>query len=272
MADVRWIYDLTIFLYAASVLFYFNDFLQSNRKVNRLAFGLLAVVWALQTAFFVSQTMAKAYFPVITLFETLFFYSWVLVSLSLAIHYFFRIDLLVFFTNIIGFVVLVMSMFLPETPITAVSHILTSELLLTHVTLAMFSYGAFSLSMVFSVMYLFQHKMLKERKWTPLLRRLPSLGQLEAYAYRMNMLGVPMLLLSVVLGIIWGKMVLPEKFLLDAKVVLSILLVAAYSFWLYKRYRDTWQMRRLAQMNILAFALLLINFFGTNTSNFHSWW
>lgn len=73
MADARWIYDLTIFLYAASVLFYFNDFLQSNRKVNRLAFGLLAVVWALQTAFFVSQMAEKAYFPVITLFETLFF-------------------------------------------------------------------------------------------------------------------------------------------------------------------------------------------------------
>lgn len=89
MAEVRWIYDLTIFLYAASVLFYFNDFLQSNQKVNRLAFGLLVVVWALQTVFFVSQTVMKAYFPVITLFETLFFYSWVLVSLSLAIHYFF---------------------------------------------------------------------------------------------------------------------------------------------------------------------------------------
>ncbi|MDF2682924.1 MAG: cytochrome assembly protein, partial [Brevibacillus sp.] len=59
MSEVRWIYDLTIFLYAASVLFYFNDFLQSNRKVNRLAFGLLAVVWALQTAFFVSQTIMK---------------------------------------------------------------------------------------------------------------------------------------------------------------------------------------------------------------------
>ncbi|WP_064200733.1 cytochrome C assembly family protein [Brevibacillus brevis] len=272
MAEVRWIYDLTIFLYAASVLFYFNDFLQSNRKVNRLAFGLLVVVWALQTAFFVSQAVMKGYFPVITLFETLFFYSWVLVGLSLAIHYFFRIDLLVFFTNIIGFVVLVMSMFLPETPIEAVSSILTSELLLTHVTLAMFSYGAFSLSMIFSAMYLLQHKMLKGRRWSPLLRRLPSLDQLEGYAYRMNMLGVPMLLLSIVLGIIWGKMVLPEKFLLDSKVVLSVLVVAIYSLWLYQRYRDKMQMRRLAQWNVVAFLLLLINFLGFTTSTFHDWW
>nr|O69103.1 RecName: Full=Protein HemX [Brevibacillus brevis]AAC18580.1 HemX [Brevibacillus brevis] len=272
MAEVRWIYDLTIFLYAASVLFYFNDFLQSNRKVNRLAFGLLVVVWALQTAFFVSQAVMKGYFPVITLFETLFFYSWVLVGLSLAIHYFFRIDLLVFLPNIIGFVVLVMSMFLPETPIEAVSSILTSELLLTHVTLAMFSYGAFSLSMIFSAMYLLQHKMLKGRRWSPLLRRLPSLDQLEGYAYRMNMLGVPMLLLSIVLGIIWGKMVLGEKFLLDSKVLLSELVLAIYSLWLYQRYRIRCRCADSSQWNVLAFLLLLINFLGFTTSTFHDWW
>ena len=272
MAEARWLYDLTIFLYAASVLFYLNDFLQSNRKAKRLAFGLFAVVWVLQTVFFVSQMVAKSYFPVITLFETLFFYSWVLVSLSLAIHYFFRIDLLVFFTNIIGFVVLIVSMFTPANPTPEVSGILTSELLLTHVTLAMFSYGAFSLSMIFSAVYLFLHKMLKGRKWTPLLRRLPSLGQLELYAYRMNMIGVSMLLLSIVLGIIWGKMVLPEKFLLDAKVVMSVLVLVTYCFWLYKRFRDTLQMSRLAIWNLLAFVLLLVNFFSTNTSTFHSWW
>jgi HemX protein len=271
MADARWIYDLTIFLYAASVLFYFNDFLQSNRKVNRLAFGLLAVVWALQTAFFVSQMTAKSYFPVITLFETLFFYSWVLVSLSLIINYFFRIDLLVFFTNVIGFVVLVLSMFLPETPLSAVSETLTSELLFIHITLAMISYGAFSLSMIFSAMYLLQHNMLKQKRWTPLLRRLPSLDQLEAYAFRMNMMGVPLLLLAIILGVIWGRLVLPEQFWIDAKVLLSTLVLITYSFWLYKRFSDTWQMRKLALFNLTAFALLLINFLATDTSSFHRW-
>lgn len=271
MADVRWIYDLTIFLYAASVLFYFNDFLQSNRKVNRLAFGLLAVVWALQTVFFVSQLVAKTYFPVVTLFETLFFYSWVLVTLSLVINYVFRIDLLVFFTNVIGFIVLVLSMFLPETPLHVVSGPLTSELLLVHITLAMFSYGAFSLSMIFSAMYLVQHHMLKAKRWTPMLRRLPSLDRLESHAYRMNMMGVPMLLLAILVGIIWGKLVLPEKFWLDAKVLLSIGVLLTYSFWLYKRFSDTWQLRSLALLNLAGFALVLINFLATDVSKFHNW-
>lgn len=271
MADTRWIYDLTIFLYAASVLFYFNDFLQSNRRVNRLAFGLLAVVWALQTVFFVSQMTEKAYFPVITLFETLFFYSWVLVTLSLVVNSFFRIDLLVFFTNVIGFVVLTLSMFLQETPLSVISQPLTSELLFIHITLAIFSYGAFSLSMIFSAMYLLQNKMLKQKRWTPLLRRLPSLDKLEMYAYRMNMLGVPTLLLAVILGMIWAKLVLPGHFWVDAKVLMSVIVLVAFSILLYKRFNDTWQGRKLALANVIAFILLLLNFLMTDTSSFHRW-
>jgi len=271
MADTRWIYDLTIFLYAASVLFYFNDFLQSNRKVNRLAFGLLAVVWALQSVFFFSQMSQKAYFPVITLFETLFFYSWVLVTLSLAINYFFRIDMLVFFTNVIGFVVLTLSMFLSESPTRQLTEALSSELLFIHITLAITSYGAFSLSMIMSAMYLLQHRMLKAKRWTPLLRRLPSLERLELFTYRTNMVGVPLLLLAIILGIIWAQLVIPGPVWLDAKVWMSLLVLLVYSLLLYKRLTVAWQGRKLALWNLAAFVLVLLNFLMTDTSSFHRW-
>lgn len=271
MADARWIYDLTIFLYAASVLFYFHDFLQSNRRVNRLAFGLLAVVWALQTVFFVSQMAAKAYFPVLTLFETLFFYSWILVTLSLVINYFFRVDLLVFFTNVIGFAVLTLSMFLPEKPLAPHSEPLTSELLFIHITLAISSYAAFSLSMVNSAMYLLLHNMLKQKRWSPLLRRLPSLEKLELYAYRLNMIGVPILLLAVILGTIWAQLVLAGHFWVDAKVWTSLFVLIAYSIVLYKRFTDQWLGRKFAVWNLVAFAILLFNFAMTDTSSFHRW-
>ncbi|XOS90382.1 hypothetical protein ACLMAB_15575 [Brevibacillus laterosporus] len=96
MANARWLYDLTIFLYAAGVLCYFNDFLQSNRRMKQIALGLLSIVWVLQTIFFVYQVMVKSYLPVVTFFETLVFYSWVLVTLSLIIHAVARIDFLLF--------------------------------------------------------------------------------------------------------------------------------------------------------------------------------
>ncbi|UFJ39077.1 cytochrome c biogenesis protein [Brevibacillus humidisoli] len=271
MADARWIYDLTIFLYAASVLFYFNDFLLRNRKANLIAFGLLAVVWLLQTAFFVSQMAAKEYFPVLTLFETLFFYSWVLATVSLVINYFFRIDLLVFFVNVIGFVVLVLSMFFPETTPLAQMKVIVSELLFIHITIAILSYAAFSLSLILSVMFLLQHNMLKQKKWSPLLRRLPSLGKMELFSHRMNMVGVPMLFLAMILGAIWAYLVHGNSFWLDPKVWMSLLVLLAYSILLYKRSAEKWQGRKLAVWNLAAFSILLLNVLSTDFSKFHQW-
>lgn len=271
MAVLRWIYDLTIFLYAGSVLFYFNDFLLSNRKANRIAFWLLAVVWGLQTVFLALEVAAEQRFPVITLFQTLFFYSWLLVTLSMIINYLFRIDLIVFFTNIIGFTVMVLSMFITEPTSSEQARQVTSELLLLHVIMAVCSYAALSLSMIFSLMYLIQHKMLKKKRWSPLLRRLPSLDQLEQFAYRLKMVGVPMMSLAIILGVIWAILTLPGSFWTDFKIWLLFVALASYIFLLYQRIRGRWQGRRLAVWNIATFALLLFSVLFTNMTSFHGW-
>ena len=43
-------------------------------------------------------------FPVLTIFEGLYFYAWVLVTFSLVINRLLRVDFIVFFTNVIGFI------------------------------------------------------------------------------------------------------------------------------------------------------------------------
>jgi HemX protein len=120
-------------------------------------------------------------------------------------------------------------------------------------------------------MYLLQHKMLKQKRWTPLLRRLPSLDKLELFAYRLNMLAVPLLLLSLLLGTIWGYIVLPYSFWIDPKVWMSILVLVAYSFLLYKWLTSNWQGRRLAVGNITAFLIVVLNVLATDFSKFHQW-
>ncbi|RXT15489.1 inner membrane protein YpjD [Ammoniphilus sp. CFH 90114] len=264
-------YDVTIYIYALSVLMYFSDFIQSNRKVNQRAFWLLAIVWVLQSIFFVSQMLTKDYFPILTLFETLFFYSWIMVSLSLTINYFFKMDFLVFFTNIIGFAVMAVTLFANPAATPALSKQLISELLFIHISLAFFSYGAFSVSFILSIMYLVQNKMLKQKKWTPLFRRLPSLGQLDLYAYRLAMVGVPTLLLAVILGVIWAHVV-GQPLWFDPKVLMSLLVIGIYSIYLYRRITYDWQGRKLAILNVVAFCMILINYFVSGSlSSFHQW-
>ncbi|MBO8172519.1 MAG: cytochrome c biogenesis protein CcsA [Bacillaceae bacterium] len=269
-----WMLHAIIYLYTLSILFYFSDFLNSNRQANRLAFWLLAAVWAMQTTFFVNRMMVESYFPVVTLFESLFFYSWVLVTLSLVINYFFKIDFFVFFTNLIGFAMLALNLFTnPDAP-PRVSELLISDLLVIHITLAFLGYGAFSLSFIFSVMYLIQHRLLKEKKWNHKLRRLPSLSQLDLYSYRLNMLGVPVLLVSIILGFIWAYLKLDRiwMFWLDPKVLLSIVVLLVFSLYLYQRVVKKQQGLRLVFWNVGAFMIMIINFLiSDSVSSFHRW-
>lgn len=265
-------YDAIIYIYAISILFYFADFLNSSRKVNRTAFWLLAIVWILQTVFFITSMMAKSYFPVLTLFETLFFYSWILVTLSLVINYFFRIDLFVFFTNLIGFAILSVNFFTNQNASPMVAERLTSDLLFIHISIAFIGYGAFSLSFIFSVMYIIQNRMLKKKVWNNLLRRLPGLGLLDVYSYRLNMAGVPLLLMSIILGMIWANLKVSLNFWLDPKVLMSLVVLIAYSLYLYQRVTFGWHGKKLAHWNIAAFLLVLINYLlSGSVSSFHQW-
>ncbi|MBV7506011.1 cytochrome c biogenesis protein [Bacillus sp. sid0103] len=268
------LHELTVVLYAFSVLLYFFDFLHHNRKANRIAFWLLAFVWVLQTVFLVSYMYKTGRFPVLTIFEGLYFYAWILVTLSIVINHLLRVDFIVFFTNILGFTVMAIHTF---APMQYSSHImakqLVSELLLIHITMAILSYGAFSLSFVFSSLYLLQYDLLKRKKWGTRLIRLADLDKLEKSSYILAVIGVPMLLLSLILGLQWAFLKVPGMPWYDMKIIGSFLLLTVYSILLYLHIMKNVSGRQLAIWNTAAFLIVLINFFlFGRLSSFHLWY
>lgn len=268
------LHELTVVLYAFSVLLYFFDFLHHNRKANRIAFWLLAFVWILQTVFLGIYMFKTGRFPVLTIFEGLYFYAWILVTLSIGINHLLRVDFIVFFTNILGFTVMAIHTFAPmqyDSQIMAKQ--LVSELLLIHITMAILSYGAFSLSFVFSTLYLLQYDLLKRKKWGTRLIRLADLDKLEKSSYILAVIGVPMLLLSLILGLQWAFLKVPGMPWYDMKIVGSFLLLTAYSSLLYLRIVKNLSGRKLAIWNSAAFLIVLINFFlFGQLSSFHLWY
>ncbi len=268
------LHELTVVLYAFSVLLYFFDFIHHNRKANRIAFWLLAFVWILQTGFLFFYMAKTGRFPVLTIFEGLYFYAWVLVTLSILINHLLRVDFIVFFTNILGFTVMAIHTF---APMQYHSHVmgkqLVSELLLIHITMAILSYGAFSLSFVFSSLYLLQYDLLKRKKWGTRLIRLADLDKLEKLSYIFAVIGVPMLLLSLILGLQWAFLKLPGMAWYDMKIIGSFLLLTAYSILLYLRTVKNLSGRQLAIWNSASFLIVLTNFFlFGKLSSFHLWY
>ncbi|WP_042354879.1 cytochrome C assembly family protein [Bacillus rubiinfantis] len=268
------VHEITVIFYALSVLIYFFDFIHHNRKANRIAFWLLAFVWVLQTLFLILYMKEMGRFPVLTIFEGLYFYAWVLVTLSLGINRLLRVDFIVFFTNILGFIVMAIHTFAPSA---SHSHVmaeqLVSELLLIHITMAILSYGAFSLSFVFSLLYLLQYDLLKRKKWGPRLIRLADLERLERLSYILAVIGVPMLMLSLILGLQWAIIKLPGMPWYDMKIIGSFLLLTAYSIFLYLRTVKNLSGKKLALWNAASFLIVLINFFlFGRLSTFHLWY
>ncbi|MBL0387127.1 cytochrome c biogenesis protein CcsA [Tumebacillus sp. ITR2] len=267
------LYDLMTFLYAVCIVLYFADFVTHKQVLNRIAYGFLAVVWGLQTSFFLTRMTEVHYVPLMTTFETTLFFSWLLITFSLVINYFYKIDLFAFFTNVIGFAMVVFDLFTGEGASSVVGEGLQGNLLIIHITLAFLSYAAFSLSFIFSIMYLIQSKMLKEKRWNSWFRRLPALDKLDAFTYRLIIVGFPMLLLALILGVNWYYKMFGSVLVFDAKPLVSIVLLGFYVGWLYLRNSFGWSGRKLAWWNVASFSLVVVNylFVGTFFSGFHRW-
>lgn len=268
------LHELTVILYALSVLLYFIDFLHNNRKANKAAFWLLAFVWILQTGFLTLYMFKAGRLPVLNIFEGLYFYTWVLITFSLGINKLLRVDFIVFFTNVLGFIIMAIHTFAPDQLHSNVlAEQLISELLLIHITAAILSYGAFSLSFVFSLLYLIQYDLLKRKKWGKRLLRITDLAKLDYMSYVLNVIGVPMLIIGLILGVQWAYIKVPEMFWYDAKVIGSFIVLAVYSINLYLRVAKGLTGRNLALWNIASFLIVLINFLLIGRlSSFHLWY
>jgi HemX protein len=265
------LHEFTIILYALSVLLYFFDFMHNNQRANRVAFWLLLFVWILQSSFLIIYIMEMNRFPILTIMEGLYFYSWVLVTFSLVINKWLEIDFIVFFTNVVGFIVMAIHTFAPARD-SAITHAeqVVSELLFIHVTAALLAYGMFTISFILSVLYCIQYDLLKQKKWGRRVMRIADLAKLEHISYLLSVFGVPLLLIGLILGVQWAIIQKPDFLWYDPKIISSFIVLLVYSSFLYLRVSQKMRGKNIALLNIASFLIMLINFLLVgNFSTFH---
>ncbi|MFK7694194.1 inner membrane protein YpjD [Paenibacillus sp. HJGM_3] len=268
-----WLYDAIVYLYALSLLFYFSAAVGRRRSAKRMGAGLLAFVWLMQTVYLGYRMYVLQYVPVLTLFESLFLVVWLLVSVSLVMSWWLRLDMIVFLVNVAGFAILAVNLF-SDPAISAGSKQWEAQdhLLFIHITLAMSSYVAFLFSAIFSLTYLYMHRQLKEKTWSKLMTRFPSLDAIEDYTYRSVLIGTPLLILSLVLGMVKIGLQGNNHLLLDPKVFSTFVIMLAYVSYLVQRATGNYPGFKLARWNLAAFALVVLNYVGLNfMSRFHQW-
>jgi HemX protein len=273
MVTRSWLFDAMIYMYALSLLFYFSDFANASRSAKRMGTGLLLFVWVLQTAYLVISLYGHLTEWAFGRSDVLFMFSWLIVTISLIINRFFRIELFVFFVNVLGFAILALNIFgNPHVMPIKSDWDINDELLFIHISLAIGSYAAFSIAAIFSGMYVFLHKRLKTKNFSQAVMRLPSLEKIEHYTYLSVIIGGPLLLMALSLGVVWVVLEGDRNLLYDAKVINSFFVLAAYAFYLFQHKSMRISGKKLAVWNLAAFCIVVLNFVVSNlVSGFHGW-
>ena len=275
MADMMMarLHEVMVVLYAVSLVFYFIDYLNKDRIAHRSAFWILTIVYFLQTFSLVMYIIEWQRFPVLTLFEGIYFYAWLLITLSIVLHLFYKVSHAVFFLNVIGFIFMTIHAFGPEQiEQSPIGEALISELLIIHITFAILSYAAFALSFVFSILYLLVYKVLKKKEWSKQFNRLPSLHQTEIGMKASLYIGIPFLFVSLILGMQWAIVALKAWSFFDMKIIGSFVLLAVYGTVLFFKRSGKLTGNDFAWANVFAFLFVIINFFlGSRLSGFHFW-
>lgn len=267
----KWIYEIMLLVYSISLIGYFIDFIKSNNRVNKLSFYLLCLVWVIQTIILYNQTFIEKNFPILTLNDGLFFYAWILILFSLLLNHFFQVHFVVFFTNLFSFFLLLLSLSLNALtgPYEQGSQFV-HEILIIHITLALVSYGFFTISFTLAFMYLIQYYFLKEKKGLKWMWRFADLERLDDYSFFAVIIGVPLLLIGLIFGIVWAYVAEAEFYWFDIKTIGSILVLIVYIIYLLLRMLKGYRGKPISIYNAAAFLSLLINLFLFSVlSGFH---
>ncbi|WP_219837990.1 cytochrome c biogenesis protein CcsA [Paenibacillus sp. R14(2021)] len=271
MVTHNWFYDGMMYVYALSLLFYFSDFVDRNREAKQVGTGLLVFVWILQTGFLIHRIISHLDMTVLNLFEYLFVFSWLLITVSLVMSRFFRMEFIVFFVNVFGFAILTVNLFRIGSGASLARWELAHDMLYVHIGLMLLAYTAFTVSAIFSGMYMFLFARLKGKQWTKRMQRLPSLDAADRFMFRVSLIGTPLLLLSLTVAV--TSILIEGRYglLLDWKVLTSFVALALYIWNVMKHQWFDGTGWKFARFNLISYTVLLLNVFINQASNFHGW-
>ncbi len=230
--------------------------------------SLLAAGLLMQMAGLYVRGSAVGGCPLGNTFEIVQFVAWSGMVLYFVVGPAFRISLLGLFTAGYAGCLAFLSLLIPEwDAVRGVRIFGSNPWIELHAALAVFSYGAFGLLSLTSLMHLLQNWSLKHKRLNGLFWFLPSMVQLDQINFRLLLAGVALLSISLGLGAVWW---VRDTASVDApKLAATIGVWLAYLIALILRWLRTLRSMHFAWACILLFALALLSLWTVNSSRHH---
>ena len=269
--DINLFY-LAFVCYFVSMLVYFFTFWKRTGTMVVVGKVVLTAGFVLQVAGLVIRSVTARFMPVTNMYESLNFFSCVIVLFYLILEY--RMKNRTFGVFIIPVVFLLMAFSsLPSTPKEIVPLIpaLQSQWLIWHVILSFIGEAAFAVAFGTSIMYLLRARSHDD---SFIARTFPQLSTLDTASYRTIAIGFPIFTIgALIFGAIWGNYAWGRYWGWDPKETWALITWIVYALYLHARILYGWKGKVAAWISIIGFLATMFTLFGVNylLSGLHSY-
>ncbi|VBB43858.1 Cytochrome c biogenesis protein CcsA [uncultured Desulfatiglans sp.] len=258
------------FFYFAAFLFYLLMLIMHRKAPGLIATvisaaGLVGHTFAIALRWFESYRMGFGHAPFSNLYESLIFFSWMIMFLYLLVEWRTRNRTLGAFATPLAFLAMAYASFSPgvNSQIQPLIPALKSNWLISHVITCFVGYAAFGLSFGLSLMYLIKRRS-EAGSSRGITRLLPSTGILDELNYQMVVIGFLMLTLGIITGSVWAHSAWGSYWSWDPKETWSLITWLVYAAVLHSRLVRGWRGKKIAVLCLVGFACVLFTYFGVN--------
>jgi ABC-type uncharacterized transport system permease subunit len=248
---VTGLFIATALLYGLSCALFLLHLVRGHRRVGQAANGVLAGSAALHLAYVAAEWTQLGEAPIQDIRGSLAVISLLVVVAFLLASLRYRITVLgAFITPVTLLLLLGVGV---ARGVAHVPHEVRSVLLPVHIALNVLGIVAFALAFSVAVAYVIQERQLRRKQLGGLFQRLPPLDVLDSLAFRLIIIGFPLLTLGVVTGTVWAVRIDEGAPVLTAAQGMGLITWLVFGGVLLLRMAAGWRGRRAAIGTIMGF-------------------
>lgn len=249
--------EATAIFYVLHVLVLLTGRAGKCRLTGRIATGLISAGFITHTIALILRIQSTGHAPMASMFETLIFYSWatVLVTLIVILRYNERMPGLITVPVSILAIVFAISRYELGRPLNL---ILRTRWFESHVTLSFAAYALFTLAFAGAVLFLYTSYRGGGEG------RAEAIKKYEEIAGKGVLWGFLLFSGAMISGAVWGYLAWGAYWLWEPKSIWSFILWFYYAGAMHAWYIRKWRGKGLAVATIIGFGLLLFTYLGVS--------
>jgi cytochrome c-type biogenesis protein CcsB len=258
--------SIVTFIYLFCTLFYLIDLLFKIKKIGLIATTFTIVAFLSQFAAIVirgieSYKLGLWHLPIRGPYEGITFSAWVIILFYIVIQYKFKTRVFGAFILPFVFVLMVFATLSPKinSSIVPMPEVLQGNYINYHLASCFIGYAAFSISFVFSILYLFKREK-RDSNSNEVKSMIPSRNVLDDISYKMIAIGFVMFTILIATGMFRTRIIWGSYWQWDSVQTWSLICWIVYAVILHGRFTWKWSGRITAVLSIVGFALSIISF------------